>query len=167
MICELASRVVTTPTDQDFGLVSAAIRYRQNGPLRRAAQIETAAGLVRIRTGDGVQLLAPIAELSEVHGSWWSPGGFSLVVSGQRHRMAASIRGGPDDNSSVWFTNVDVIDLLLLMIYVVVSPLLVVYLVRTRRRWVKILHGTIDVARLAEAARARSASKDAPPGATV
>jgi hypothetical protein len=73
--------------------------------LRKAAYIETAGGVVRVRTKDGVQLVAPVSDLTRVRGSWWRPGGFSVEAEGRRHKMAASIRNGPDNEGSGWFTD--------------------------------------------------------------
>lgn len=135
---------MSTPSDEEFARVRSDIRYRQGGVLRKAAYIETAGGLVRVRTKDGVQLVAPISDLTSVRGSWWRPGGFSAVAEGRRHKMAISIRGGPDREGSGWFTDIDVIDMVLIVIYIVVSPFIAIYLIRTRRRWVKILRGKLD-----------------------
>lgn len=132
--------VKRSPSDQEFGLVSASIRYRQDRMPWRVAQIETAGGLVRVRTPQGVQLLAAIPELVDVHGSWWRPSGFSLVASGQRYRMAASLRDDRDaDTGSAALIDNDFFDMVYLLLYGVVAPLVAL---RRRRRWVRILRGS-------------------------
>jgi hypothetical protein len=100
--------------------------------------------------------VAPVSDLTRVRGSWWRPGGFSVEAEGRRHKMAASIRNGPDNEGSGWFTDIDIIDMVLIVIYTVVSPFIAIYLVRTRR-WVKILRGQLDPTPVAEQERPEAA----------